>query len=211
VPGGVAPLPFDTQAFDALDAEVRSVFADGELITPDQVRGDRTTLRETVLADGWPTLGAARGKVFFALDETPEKVALYRGGRRSLEGRAMFVNTDEASPDAAYLTLNDPIAQKDRIAAAVKAGFIVRTRADADTWAARRNDVAQRNAALGGGAQYVSTDYMWPDPRFAGGYTVRLTGGDVAVCNPVRAVGRCGGLAIEALPATRETLRAGGQ
>jgi hypothetical protein len=39
-------------------------------------------------------------------------VALYRGARRSLEGRAMFVNTDEASPAAAYLTLNDPIAQR---------------------------------------------------------------------------------------------------
>ncbi|MGH1559484.1 Ca2+-dependent phosphoinositide-specific phospholipase C [Caulobacter segnis] len=74
------------------------------------------------------------------MDESPEKVAVYRGKRAALEGRAMFVNinTDEASPAAAYLTLkNDPIAQKDRIAAAVKAGFMVRTRADADTWAAQ--------------------------------------------------------------------------
>jgi hypothetical protein len=81
------------------------------LITPDQVRGKRATLREAVLAEGWPALSAAsRGKVFFALDEGPDKVAAYRGARRSLEGRAMFVNTDEASPAAAYLTLNDPIA-----------------------------------------------------------------------------------------------------
>jgi membrane-associated phospholipid phosphatase len=200
MPGGVVPLPFDTVAFDALDAEVRSVFSDAELITPDQVQGKRATLREAVLAGGWPTLAQSRGKVFFALDESPVKVALYRGARRSLEGRAMFVNTDEQSPAAAYLTLNDPIAQKDRILAAVRAGFIVRTRADADTWAARRNDVAQRSAALSSGAQYVSTDYMWPEPRFAGGYTVRLTGGDVAVCNPIRAIGRCDGGPLEALP-----------
>jgi len=200
LPGGVTPLPFDEKGFDALDAEIRSVFGADQLITPDQVRAGRATLREAVLAVGWPKLSAARGKVFFALDEGPAKVALYRGARASLEGRAMFVNTDEASPAAAYLTLNDPIAQKDRIAAAVSAGFIVRTRADADTWAARRNDVAQRSAALSSGAQYVSTDYIWADPRFAGGYTVRLTGGDVAVCNPVRAADRCGGLALEALP-----------
>jgi len=200
LPGGVTPLAFDEAAFDALDAEVRAVFAEAELITPDQVRGQHATLREAVLADGWPKLGAARGKVFFALDENPQKVAFYLGARRSLEGRAMFVNTDEASPAAAYLTLNDPVAQKDRIAAAVKAGFMVRTRADADTWAARTNDVAQRSAALTSGAQYVSTDYIWADPRFPGGYTVRLTGGDVAVCNPVRAADRCGGLALEALP-----------
>jgi len=198
-PGGVTPLAFDEKAFDALDAEVRAVFAEADLITPDQIRGKYPTLRDAVLAQGWPKLSAARGKVFFALDESPEKVVLYRGARRSLEGRAMFVNTDEASPAAAYLTLNDPIGQKDRIAAAVKAGFIVRTRADADTSAARSNDVAQRSAALTSGAQYVSTDYIWPDPRFVGGYTVRLTGGDVAVCNAMRAVERCGGLALEAL------------
>lgn len=197
LPGGVTPLAFDETLFDALDAEIRSVFTDSELITPDQVRGKRETLREAVLLDGWPRLSASRGKVFFALDESPEKVALYRGARRSLEGRAMFVNTDEASPDAAYLTLNDPVAQKDRIAAAVKAGFMVRTRADADTWAARANDVRQRNAALASGAQYVSTDYMWPDARFEGGYTVRLPGSDAAICNSVRAAELCTGAALE--------------
>jgi membrane-associated phospholipid phosphatase len=200
LPGGVKPLAFDEKTFDALDAEIRSVFEDGQLITPDQVRGQHATLREAVLADGWPSLSASRGKVFFALDEGPAKVALYRGARASLEGRAMFVNTDEASPAAAYLTLNDPVAQKDRIAAAVKAGFIVRTRADADTWAARTNDVTQRGAALTSAAQYVSTDYLWADPRFVGGYSVRLTGGEVAVCNPARTADRCAGMALEALP-----------
>ena len=198
-PGGVAALPFDEKAFDALDAEIRSVFADGELITPDRVQGQAATLREAVLAGGWPTLDAARGKVFFALDESPQKVAAYRGGRKSLEGRAMFVNTDEASPAAAYLTLNDPIGQRDRIAAAVKAGFIVRTRADADTVQARKADVSMRTAAFVSGAQYVSTDYMWADPRLPGNYTVRLTGGEAATCNPVRLAKGCAG-AFEMLP-----------
>jgi hypothetical protein len=202
VPGGVTPLAFDPASFDALDAEIRTVFGPDRLITPDQVQGRRRTLREAVLAGGWPRLGEARGKVFFALDESPAKVAVYRGARRSLEGRAMFVNTDEASPAAAYLTLNDPIRQKDRIAAAVKAGFIVRTRADAETIAARAASVAQRTAALASGAQYVSTDYMWPDPRFPGGYTVRLTGGEAAACNPLRAAEHCHSLPVEAPPGT---------
>lgn len=199
-PGGTAALPYDEKAFDALDAEIRSVFAEAELITPGQVQGKHATLREAVLKDGWPTLAATRGKVFFALDERPEKVAAYRGARKSLEGRAMFVNTDEASPAAAYLTLNDPIGQRERIAAAVKAGFIVRTRADADTWQARRNDISRRTAALTSGAQYVSTDYMWADPRFPGGYAVRLTGGEAATCNPVRAAQACEAGPFESLP-----------
>lgn len=197
VPGGVAALDFDAKAFDALDAEVRSVFPPRELITPDDVQGAYPTLREAVLAGAWPTLGAARGKVLFALDEGPEKVAVYRGARRSLEGRVFFVNTDEASPAAAYLTLNDPIGEAARIRRAVKQGFLVRTRADADTVEARANDPRKRAAALASGAQYVSTDYLWPDPRFAGGYQVRLPGEAAAICNPVRAGRRCAGAPIE--------------
>lgn len=196
LPGGVAPLAFDAAAWDALDAEVRQVFAADRLITPDQVRGDHATLREGVLAGGWPTLGAARGKVFFALDEGPEKVASYAAGRPALQGRALFVNTDENSPAAAYLTLNDPIAQQDRIRAAVRQGFMVRTRADADTVEARAADVTRRSAAFASGAQYVSTDYYWADPRFAT-YEVRLPGAAAAACNPVRAATRCDGLAVE--------------
>lgn len=49
-PGGMTPLNFDAAAWDALDAEIRSVFGDGHLITPDMVRGRHATLREGVLA-----------------------------------------------------------------------------------------------------------------------------------------------------------------
>jgi len=197
VPGGTGALPMDEAAFDALDAEIRRVFPADALITPDDVQGSYPTLREAVLHDHWPTLGQARGKVWFALDEGPEKVALYRGQRRALEGRVFFVNTDEASPAAAYLTLNDPLNDAERIRAAVKAGFIVRTRADADTVEARDNDRRRRDAALASGAQYISTDYMQADPRWPGGYQARLPGDAVAVCNPLRAVQACDGLAVE--------------
>lgn len=196
MPGGVALLDFDAAAWDALDAEIRSVFGPDRLITPDTVRGGRATLREAVLTNGWPTLAEARGKVFFALDEGPAKVAAYTEGRPSLQGRAMFVNTDESSPAAAYLTLNDPVAQQDRIRAAVAAGFVVRTRADADTREARGGETTRRSAALASGAQYVSTDYLWADPRFPT-YQARLTGGAAAACNPVRGASRCDDLAVE--------------
>jgi hypothetical protein len=196
-PGGVPLLSFDEAAFDAFDAEIRSVLPPAKLVTPDDVQGRYPTLREAVLADHWPTLGQSRGKILFALDESPEKVALYRAKRRSLEGRVAFVNTDERSPAAAYLTLNHPAEQGTRIAAAVKAGFLVRTRADDNTWEARRNDTAHRDLALKTGAQLVSTDYLWPDPRLPGGFAVRLPEHDAAVCNPARAAARCGGIPIE--------------
>ncbi len=203
VPGGTGALPMDEAAFDALDAEIRSVFPAHALITPADVQGDYPTLRDAVLHDNWPTLGQARGKVLFALDEGPEKVAVYRGQRRSLEGRVFFVNTDEASPAAAYLTLNDPLKDAERIRKAVKAGFIVRTRADADTVEARVNDVRRREAALSSGAQYVSTDYMRADPRWPGGYQARLEGDAVAACNGVRTHKRCAGLSVESRAAVQ--------
>lgn len=197
LPKGTAALPFDAAAWDALDREVRQVFPADALITPDDVQGGYPTLRAAVLAGAWPTLGRSRGKVMFALDEDDAKTAAYRGARRSLEGRVFFINTDESSPAAGYLTLNDPVADGARIRAAVKAGFIVRTRADADTAEARKNDTRRRDAAMASGAQYVSTDYMRPDARFAGGYRARLAGEAAALCNPVRAAGRCGAAVVD--------------
>ncbi|MFX6499089.1 Ca2+-dependent phosphoinositide-specific phospholipase C, partial [Acinetobacter baumannii] len=76
--------------FDALDAEVRAVFPPDALIAPDDVQGRYPTLRDAVLHDNWPTVAQARGKVLFALDEGPDVVAVYRGTRRSLEGRVFF-------------------------------------------------------------------------------------------------------------------------
>jgi len=194
-PGGVDELPFDEKAYDALDAEIRSVFKPSELITPDDIQGRYPTLREAVLKHGWPTLGASRGRFLFALDEEPPHVAAYRGKRASLEGRVLFVNTDEASPAAGYITLNER-SDIPRIMADVKAGYVVRTRADADTVEARSNDSTRRDAALASGAQYVSTDYRHPDTRLSG-YQARLPGGAITVCNPVRAADRCAGIPIE--------------
>ena len=185
-PGAVAPLRFTEAAFDALDAEIRSVLSPADLVTPDDVQGDYPTLRDAVRAGHWPTLGQARGKEFFVLDEHGRKVALYRGARHSLEGRVMFVNTGEDSPAAAYLTLNDPLGEAARIRRDVAAGYMVRTRADADTVEARRNDTRRRDAAFASGAQYISTDYIWPDPRF-GPYRVQLPDAGAARCNPLRA------------------------
>lgn len=184
VPGAVVAAPFDARAMDAVDAEIRAVFSASDLITPDGVQGGHPTLRDAVTAGAWPSLKAARGKVMFALDAPAAQVALYRGTRPSLEGRTMFVNTDETSPAAGYITLNEPKEDAGRIEAAVRAGLIVRTRADADTVEARSNDRTRQAAAFASGAQYVSTDYMFADPR-RGPYQVRLPGDGVARRNPV--------------------------
>ncbi len=190
LPQQTQALKFDAAAFDALDAEIRSVLGPNDLITPDDVQGTYPTLREAVLQHGWPTLATSRGKFILALDEEGEKIALYRGNRKSLEGRVMFVNAPEDSPAAAYLTLNEALTDTAHITKDVTMGFLVRTRADADTVEARSNDTRRRDAALASGAQYISTDYMQADMRFSA-YTARMPQDVIATCNPVRAAGKC--------------------
>ena len=185
LPGAVVAPQFDAKAMDQIDAEIRSVFPEASLITPDKVQGKSPTLREAVAAGAWPKLKAARGKVMFALDCPPGQVARYREARKVLEGRVAFVNIDPASPAAGYITLNEVPQLSGRIAEAVKAGIIVRTRADADTWEARRNDTTRQVAAFASGAQYVSTDYLTPDARFSP-YVAKLPGVGAARLSPIQ-------------------------
>ncbi|HEY8518138.1 MAG TPA: phosphatidylinositol-specific phospholipase C1-like protein [Candidatus Binatia bacterium] len=195
--GFVVPLPIGAPELDALDAEIRSVFSPDRLITPDDVRGEHETLEAAILADGWPTLGEARGKVFFGLDNGGATKEAYIAGHPSLRGRVMFTSSLPGEPEAGFVKLNDPIADFDLIQDLVARGFIVRTRADADTNQARSGDTTKRDAALASGAHFVSTDYPVPDPRFGTGYQVQIPGGTPARCNPISAPLECTSLDIE--------------
>ena len=79
MPGATRPLPFDSAAAAALDKEIMTVFRRDELITPDAVKAGHASLREAVLAGGWPRLDASRGKVIFVLhDDRTQDRALSR-------------------------------------------------------------------------------------------------------------------------------------
>jgi Phosphoinositide phospholipase C, Ca2+-dependent len=191
-PGAAPVLRFGKEGFDRLDAEIASVWPKERVITPDEVKGVHATLREAVTAgDGWPLLGKARGRVMFALDLSPEDTKPYVEGHPSLAGRMMFPTTFPASPEAAYFTMNEPLKEADLMKQRVSQGFLIRTRADADTQEARSGDITRREAAFATGAQFVSTDYQDPDVRFKTGYSVSLPGGGATRCNPVDAPKGC--------------------
>jgi hypothetical protein len=170
-PGFIRPLPFDEDAWLAMDAEIRSVLGE-RLIEP----------AEVISADGprWPLLDAVRGGYLTVLDEGGSKRATYASRWRE---RAMFANLPESEPGAALLIVNDPVADFDRIQRLVRQGYIVRTRADANTQEARTGDVTRRDQAFASGAQLVSTDYYLEAAHFGGSYVVRLPGG--MRCNPL--------------------------
>ena len=177
----VTPQSFTPAIFDALDREITSVFSAGEIITPDDVRGSYATLNQAVLADRWPTLKEARGKVVFLMDQK-KMGPLYLEGHPSLKGRILFTNADPGTGDAAFIEQNDDPAEA--IEALVRQGYLIRTRADSDTKEARTNNTARRDAVLASGAQIISTDYPASE-QAASGYKVELPGNAVARCNPV--------------------------
>lgn len=190
-----SPEKFTSVTFDALDAEIRSVFAPNEMITPDQVRGRHATLEEAVLHHAWPTLDAARGKVIFLMDQRPVG-PVYLEGHPSLANRLIFTNAEPGQPDCAFTEEND--GTQEAIMALVRKGYLVRTRTDADTKQARTNDTSRREIALASGAQLLSTDYPASEPSQWTGYSVSLPGGAVARCNPVDAPPSCSNQVITA-------------
>ncbi len=178
------PLPFDRQALETLETEILSVFPRVEIITPEEVRGSFATLAEAVRTQGWPGLDAVRGRVMFALDNEDRVRDLYLEMHPKLLGQLCFASVAESHPQAAWFKINDPVSQFDRIRRLVGAGFLVRTRADADTRQARSNNPTQRDKALASGAQFISTDYPVPDRRLSP-YCVQFSHRVVARRNPV--------------------------
>jgi hypothetical protein len=197
--GFVTPIPIGPAELDPIDAEIRSVFPERRLITPDSVRGGAATLEQAILDTGWPTLRNAKGKVMFALDNGGAVRDAYLAGRPNLEGRVMFASGDPGQAHAAFVKENDPLADPARIPTLVADGYVVRTRADADTVQARTGDTTQRDAALTSGAQWVSTDYPVPDPDFGTTYQVTIPAGAPARCNPVAAPPGCRAAGLERL------------
>jgi hypothetical protein len=189
--GFVQPLPWTGATFAQLEAEIGSVFTDDRILSPADVRGRSATLRDAVVAGRWPRLPEARGTVLFVLDDKGAKRDAYRAEVPDLADRSIFVDVPADHPEAAVTVANDPVGDADRIRALVEAGFMVRTRADADTMQARTGDTTRRDAALASGAHYVSTDYEFPDDRFGTDYVVDLPGDGAARCNPVTAPRRC--------------------
>ena len=193
--GGVQVPAWDGTALDALDAEIRSVFARNELIVPDDVRRRGLTLEASVLRRGWPTLRRARGRVAFLMDNSPGAIsAAYTAGRPSLQGRVLFTNGQPGRPDAAFVKRNQPTgANTAQIRRLVKAGYLVRTRSDEPLRTVTTGDRTQLQAALTSGAQLVSTDFpeVGMSGRYDSDFVAALPEGGPARCNPVNSPRSC--------------------
>jgi len=183
------PEPFTPALFDELDKVLEEGLGKEHLVTPDMVRGQYTTLESAVLSGNWPTLKAARGRFLFILDDHDRKRAMYIAGHPSLKGRVLFVNADAGTPEAATMIRNNPTMPE--IKSLVEKGYIIRTRADADTKEARMNDKTDFVAACNSGGQIITTDYYRKSTHFKSEYVVSFGGGNKYLrLNPVFERGR---------------------
>jgi hypothetical protein len=180
-------LSFDSTALAAVDAEIMAVWgADGAgLFQPDDLLSGHANLCEAATQGGWPQWNGARGKVIFIAMMSEAERHTYQQADPRGGGRPMFVFGQAGEPSTAFVKVDDPVAHLDSIKALTRAGYIVRTRADADTWEARSGDSTRLHAALVSGAQMISTDYYRPDDRAGqkgwSHYRASLPGNAVAV------------------------------
>jgi hypothetical protein len=166
IPRTRKPLPFTAEALKSIDAEIRDVFDEKYLITPDMVRGNFKTLEQAVLTNGWPSLDSAKNRFLFVLDEGEEKTDQYLSNFTDSKGATLFVNVEAGNPHAAFMIINDPIENFEKIKSLISLGYMIRTRADADTQEARENDYTRFEKAKASGAQVITTDYYLPSKLF---------------------------------------------
>jgi hypothetical protein len=177
---------------DALDQELLAGLPPERLLTPAEVQGAHPDLRTALATDGWPTLGALRGRTLFVLHDGGERRDTYV---QELQDRPMFPDAmgDLDLPFAAVHTMNEPADPG--IAAVVAAGHLVRTRADDNPATAEAEGAARLQLALDSGAHFVSTDF--PAPVEGVSYSMEIPDGTPSRCNPATAPAECTSLAVE--------------
>jgi hypothetical protein len=191
----------DAEAYFALlEGEAVDVFTRARIIGPEDVRGSAANVRDALAANGWPTLGSARGKVVFHIDNHDMFRDFYTHGGKDLDGRLMFIDADPTDPWAGIILANDPKADAQRLADALKGQLMVRTRADADNVEPFAGDTSVRDAAFASGAHFISTDYpvaVTGVPMTGTPYVVDIPEGKPSRCNPVTAPMECASTDIE--------------
>ena len=181
-----------------IEEEIKSVFPEEQLLTPELVRGEYASVREALDTEGWPTLGEVRGRVMFIILNNGEHTGPYTNDFTSLDDRILFPRADSSQygmPWAAVEKLGtssiDGIAQ-------VNAGNML---VAANVCAADDDDPAcysKREEGIANGIHMLKDDF--PYPVEGRDYWMELPDGPVAACNPQTAPSTCFGEALEWKP-----------
>jgi hypothetical protein len=183
--------------YDRLDEEIRSVWPQERLFTPDDLQRGYGSIKESLAAEGWPTLGELRDRIILIMLDDEQHMIEYTRELTSLRCRSMFVNQSDFDSDfASFVKINDP-TNATRISEAISKGLIVTSNVDAADNTDEEN--ASRAAqGLANGVHFFSSDLPAPTPNRT--YFFDIPDGAPLRCNPVTAPANCQSEALEELP-----------
>ncbi len=169
--------------YDELDQAILDVWPPERVMLPDDVRGEHATLRDALVAEGWPTLGETRQMAMFIMLDNEQHRDAYLAEHPNLEGRVLFARGGVGEPWASVL---EGGSAEERLAAAEE-GYLVRGSADSTGLDDEANS-AKAAQAMAGPAHFISSDFPYAQGE---GYWFDLTGGVPSRCNPVTAPPAC--------------------
>jgi hypothetical protein len=191
--GGAQSPAWDAVQYDEIDREIRSIFRDRDLITPDDVRKPGLSVNESIHRFGWPLLNDVRGQVFFHFNNVGNTSPYTDNGHPNLEDRVLFPNANPGQTNSAYRGRDEILDLFSEIQFLVRSNLIVRTRSDVSLGTVRRGDETPVQKALDSGAQVISTDFPTEgmSARYDTDFVSQLPDGVPARCNPIIAPPSC--------------------
>lgn len=146
-------IPFTSQAFHQMDSLFKSTLK--TLYSPSAFIHGEASMQERLKNQGWPLLQDIRGRIFVIIQG--------KGSDQFPTFGSAFKYGNEQDSNCIFLLRDNP---KDvNVLQMLSERFMIRTRTDAGTIEARKNDFSRLKEALQSKAQILSTDYYIPDPK----------------------------------------------
>ena len=164
IAGFKTAIKFDYAGMMELKKEIEDIFGENSkhLLKPDDVRKNLSTLNDAIQKIGFPKLQEARGKIVLIINGGQHITSMLTDKHPSFMDLPYFSFAEPDRAESAFIKCDNPKNDLEKINYCVKKGYIVRTRADADTEEARKNDYSSFNIAKNSGAQLISTDFYKP-------------------------------------------------
>lgn len=179
-----------------IEDDIQAVIPPEQLLTPELVRGEYSSVREALDTVGWPTLGAVRGKVMFIILNNGEHTGPYTNDFTSLDNRLLFPRAASNQYDMPWAAVEKlSTGSADGIAQTAGAGNML---VAANVCSAGDDDsacYASLEAGLANGLHMLKDDFPYPVEDRE--YWLELPDGPVASCNPLTAPANCTGEALE--------------
>lgn len=156
--------------FEMVEQQIVAHWGD-HIWTPQDQIGNHSSLRASIVSQGWATLEQARGHAIFVLFDKGTPRDVYTENLTRLSDRILFPLVPPEHAFASYLIRDDPFEAD--IPSLVAQGFLIRTRGDRDLiFDPHRLDQAQRV-----GAHAISVDTIQSLEAIEQGLHIR--------CNPL--------------------------